>query len=183
MQALKRFLYAVGFISLLLLVSNVALADASKTTPENKMFSSWENDKDQAIKLIHGGDCERGFQILWPYVKQGNVEAKEGLLYFMHFEPFLNLPGRSGDYVSRVRDILILTIHEPQIKDQQLGRTYLSYLKGLDSDKTFAKCVGEKREECIQDLIRRKIIPPIQNYFTEIDVLSKAGLPATCSSR
>lgn len=142
---------------------------------------AWKLAKIQIEEKLKSNDCKEVFSVLWPYVKKRHVDAEEVILSLTMFPPFLNLPGRGGDYISRARDIIILASHSPSIKNE-LEEMSLSFLKGVPGSRGFFQCRSESHQkDCSQLLVEKKIIPSFQSYLVEVDALLDTGLVATCS--
>ena len=168
------------FLLSLFLVTTFVTPVFADTKPASS-GSAWLIDKEKLEGKVEAGECSAAFNILWPYVKDDNVEAQQVMLSLMQFAPFLNLPGRSGDYITRVRDVIILAAYSPNI-EKELSDLSLSYAENVRGSREFFECRSDpQKKNCASSLKQKKIIPPFESFIKEIESLTNSGFVATCS--
>lgn len=162
---------------------------------------AWSSDKAKLEKLVAEEKCEEYWGLLWPWAKRGNMEARS-LLFLMSamqlHMPEVYPPGRSGDMVSHLRDIIILGLHSLPYQNVDVGTDtekvsidiltkFISYyatnLKWDHRNKAskFMECWSkEKTQTCTKLAVNNGVIPSWEVYASEIDALIDNGLKSTC---
>lgn len=203
------------FILLLLILftgCSHAADDVSPLQRQKKPYpasedSTWLTDRARLDKLLSENitdeeDCRIRWNILWPWAKKGNLEAR-AILSMLTFTawpltPQIFLPGRSGDQLSSMRDAAILSIHSIGVRfddnnqqaryDSQSKTIYNEFLPNVAFGSIFQACLKEKPGEyCTRlassyagDPIRWKLIPTFKDYAAEIDALLAQGMKPHC---
>lgn len=156
---------------------SVAQSEESKALP----LVAPQNMISEYAQKAHLGDCAGAFNDLWTPFWNHDPLAVEALLFLLHFEPFLRLPGRSRDYVTTQRDLIILIAHTDKIDDQELEELFVTPFNILKGGQEYLECrnVGKGRD-CGAILSEDRIIPTPEEFKTEIDTFQNAGFTATC---
>lgn len=162
---------------------------------------AWLKDKIKLEKLASEGICDQHWDLLWPWAKQGNMEARRILFTISAVQlhmPEVYPPGRSGDLVSHLRDIIILGLHS--LPKQNSGtitnqdkvfietltefiRYYIStfQLNSANKAEKFIECWSkEKTQKCTKLAVDNGFIPSWESYSAEIDALIDKGMKSTC---
>ena len=170
-------LYTVTLIALLTTVST-ACAQTN---------SDWIEAKQQASLAIDAGECSKAWELVWPWAKRGNVEARAILATGM-LAAGLSLPGGRNDAITRYRDSLILAVHgaaggDAAAKEMSLGLVQNSLVSDMGGAQ-FTACLKADTapQTCVDSAIKNGFIPDFANYAREIDAVASApGSPkATC---
>lgn len=133
--------------------------------------------------------CTQKWNLLWPLAKKGDLAARAYLAMsmgpMMHTDTTIP-PGRSGDYVSRWRDVQIMTVHSlgASLDNSEGDKMFYSIAHSV-LDRTmhhkFNQCMAEERyKECAAIAVDEKSVPPFESYVIEIDALTAQGLKPTC---
>ena len=130
--------------------------------------------------------CQGTWDILWSWSKRGNLEARAGLLLTMAMAD-REMPGRSGDSISRMRDATVLAVHSLGVSGAE-GETVTSFLKGLEQygsatarEKFFACASEAPSQDCARIAVDEKLVPPFEHYVAEVDLFLAQGQKSTCS--
>lgn len=126
-------------------------------------------------------ECQEIWDTLWSKVEDGDIKARLEIVGHM-WGSGLELPGRSRDYLTRLRDIYILTAHSIELIEENDGffDSYLNEIKAFAS-KEFGECMEKNRSKaCTEILVDNQRIPPFQNYIDEVNALIAAGNKPTC---
>lgn len=154
---------------------------------------AWTADKTRLEKLVSEEKCDQYWNLLWPWAKKDNIEARQTLFLISAVQlhmPEVYPPGRSGDLVTHLRDILILAIHGLPEKNSP-DFAFVDYIKIADSfiphyptasnAENFLKCWKEQQtQDCTKIAVRDGFIPSWSSYTTEIDALIDKGMKSTC---
>lgn len=134
--------------------------------------------------------CQQSWNILWPWAKKGNLEARAELLgdYYAYKR---SMPGH-GDWISIKRDLIVLLIHSAgyNYKDNRRyeGSRMMPFeiLKELlDSDypsaKEFSVCRSDSlTTACADQVIKLGLVPSFEDYAAEIDFQISRGKVSRC---
>jgi hypothetical protein len=163
--------------------------------------AEWSEDKIKLEKLTSEGKCDEYWDVLWPWAKQGNLEARRLLFIISAVQlhmPEVYPPGRSGDLISHVRDIIILGLHSlpnqnsGTITDQdkifiETLTEFITYyasafqLNSASKAEKFMECWSkEKTQKCTKLAVDNGFIPSWESYSAEIDALIDKGMKSTC---
>ena len=143
--------------------------------------------KQQASLAIDAGECSKAWELVWPWAKRGNVEARAILATGM-LAAGLSLPGGRNDAITRYRDSLILAVHgaaggDAAAKEMSLGLVQNSLVSDMGGAQ-FTACLKADAapQTCVDSAIKNGFIPDFANYAREIDAVASApGSPkATC---
>jgi hypothetical protein len=185
----------------LVVLSALALCCAVPSLVIAQDDSEWLADKARLEKLrsenlTNEELCQKTWDILWSWSKKGNLEAR-AWLFFLLLPPgshadVLHMPGRSGDYLTKIRDGLILAAHSSGVEyenkrynERHYGITYSFFsempVKNIGGD-TFLKCIAlSQSKDCAQIAVDKKLVPSFENYAAEIDALLTQGMKPSCS--
>ena len=102
---------------------------------------------------------------------------------YMHYR---EMPGRSGDSVSRMRDAMILAVHSVGVSGGE-DEVIMSFLEGLEpygsvaARKRFFACVrNNPSQDCASIAVEEKLVPSFEDYGDEIDLILAQGKKSTC---
>ena len=138
--------------------------------------------------------CIAIWDILWPWAKRGNLEARE--LLFSAVYPTapdmisLELPGSAGDVLSRRRDAIILAVHTigfhtgeesiDQNYESDSKHFYSAFLNDGGQGSAFLKCINtEPNNECAKRFVGI-LFPTFDRYAAQIDAFTKNGMKPRC---
>ena len=170
-------LYIVTLVALLTTVST-ACAGAN---------NDWIEAKKQASLAIDAGECTKAWELVWPWAKRGNVEARAILATGM-LAAGLTPPGGRNDAITRYRDSIILAVHgaadgDAAATEMSLGLVQNALVSDMGGTQ-IAACfkAGTGPQTCVDSAIKNGFIPDFANYAREIDAVASApGAPkATC---
>lgn len=139
-------------------------------------------------------NCQAMWNILWPEAKAGNLQARFALFVYllpmMHHDRIIP-PGHSDDFITRMRDSLIMSVHSSGVRfeekspDEGLmeGAIYSIMLrKDLHDHKSFLDCVAtENSQHCAEIAIQNDIVPSFEEYAAEIETFVGAGAKPSCN--
>lgn len=166
----------------------------SETQSTDNFGSDWETDK-RILQDVDSPDmCLKRWNVLWHWAKNGNREAKHALAFLVAPPPDMlpmQMPGTHGDTISRLRDILILSVHSIDYQDKdEIDEYYEELTIGLfkqfqldqtSSGKDFIKCVVTgKSSECARLAVEAELVPSFDDYASNIDLQIANGATATC---
>lgn len=148
-------------------------------------------DKTKLATLGIGDGCNDLWNALWPSAKEGDLESRAILFFFMIPPPdlpFQYAPGNAGDLVSRKRDIVIMAVHsqaydgpfEPGYKDLAYDQYLWSGFDQTWPGKKFLECVKTSGENCAQIAVDGELVPSFEDFARQIDALMAAGMKSTC---
>lgn len=133
--------------------------------------------------------CVEKWNVLWPLAKKGDLVARSYLAMsmgpMMHTDTTIP-PGRSGDYVTRWRDVQIMTVHSLGVSWDNAEGNKMFYslansVLGQAMHHKFNECMVEERyEECAAIAVEEKSVPSFESYVIEIEALAARGLKPTC---
>lgn len=173
---------------------------SNKKDSQSSDLDGWLAVKASLEKSGQGlNHCEESWDVLWPWAKKGNLEARFTLFFLMTPPPDMKplfAPGSSGDRISWQRDVIIMLTHslgykgDPDLKDNQLdvlahyNDALALYKKfGLGSDYKsveFLKCAQENKDNCAAIAVKNKIVPSFEEYAQQIDLFLEKGMKAHC---
>lgn len=172
-------------LSIVLLVSHGAVAKG--------FDADWLSDRARLEALDDSEKCTRGWEILWDWSKRGNEEAQSLLLVTMMPPPDmapLTLPGSSQDYVSKMRDLLIIAVHtEDALSASPYGKDYESTLgllysaggfEGIPAGRRFLECRKEGTRDCSAIAVKEMLVPSFDDFAEQIDRLVTNGAKPDC---
>jgi hypothetical protein len=180
----------VVFILLSLLWFTPAVADDSWPVFEGADDPEWMADKKRAEALFETDNCDDYWQIVWPWVKKGNMDARA--LLWTRTVPMIHMPivrpPASENVISYLRHLFIITMYNSGngILLEEDGETLEQYVYSfipfvVDSSVPFAECINDTPSpKCMEIAVEEKIIPSFEDYAAEIDVLMKNGYLGTC---
>lgn len=132
--------------------------------------------------------CVETWNVLWPLAKEGDLQARMALVWqvmpLMHMDMVVP-PGRSGDYISKMRDARILFAHGlgAWIKNSEAHKDIKLFsfiFEGIGSEK-FNECISEERyDECAAIAVEENKIPSFESYAAEMDALAAQGFKPSC---
>ncbi len=176
-----------------------ARADASLDglpSGEGKWLQQKQEIKDLlASRSITDQDkCNKVWDILWSEAKSGNLPARAWIRqlvfpYGPHSDT-IALPGRSGDYISQMRDAIILSVHTTGVKLSNDKETayYNGFSRELYSEVKleyvggpFLNCVSQPQSNnCVNIAVKRQLVPSFESYASEVDLLLSQHKSPTC---
>lgn len=155
---------------------------------------SWELAKARLASLGDTERCLQTWSILWDWSKRGNQEARYLLLVAMMPPPgmgAMTLPGTSQDYVSRIRDLLIVAVHA---EDYSSSATTSDYTKDLEdlymtagfgraaAGQSFLECRSRREEDCVQHAVKALLVPSFEEFAAQIDKQTLDGAEPRCGA-
>jgi hypothetical protein len=171
------------------------IAFAGDATKKDRQSEEWLETKNKLQELVKGEKCEEYWDLLWPWAKKGNLEARVDLLTLMAPPPHgttVIAPGNSGDLVSRIRDILVMAVHSDGYKSEAAyTRDYreLAYelyinegFQEIPEGRRFLECVKSGSGNCAEIAVKGKLVPSFDEYASQLDVLARSGMKSTCIS-
>jgi hypothetical protein len=169
----------------LLLATGVMVALVTSACAQTS--SRWGEVREQAGVAIMSGDCARGWDLIWPWARDGSVEARAILASGM-LAAGLNPPGGRGDAVSRFRHSLILAVYGSAGGDaaatELLNALIRVEMVARMGGRELGTCLesGATHEVCVARSVKDGFIPDFSDYAREIDALASArGAPeASC---
>lgn len=174
----KLFLY---FMALLALIPSLALG---------KEPVSWEQDKARFEKQIFpkGNEekkCQAAWNLLWPWARKGNLEARALLLMDAYTNGRI-MPGRNRDWITVSRDMMILAVHSAGVEGETYNKILDEQYKTEFAKSVFSKgsdlnCFVQSRsQDCTKTAVAHHVVPSFKQYADEIDLLIKAGKRSVC---
>lgn len=157
--------------------------------------SDWASAKARFEELGQEGECEKLWNVLWPWAKAGNLEAR---LYLFLITtpppdvPFAYPPGSDGSYIERIRDSFILSIHSYgyEFESEDMSNMYHKErwniyeqlgIKNTMTGRRFLECIKEESRDCVDIAVKEKIVPSFHDYARGIDMFLDRGFGSTCS--
>lgn len=162
--------------------------------------SEWAEDRVRLDKFIEEGRCSEYWNIIWPWAKKGNAEARFNLLFrtvgFMHMDQIL-LPGSGDDYVSRMRNWTIMAVYAQEyyhnmpsnIPNHDFLLEYrqamikifeLAGFREAQGGDEFLSCVEARGGNCSAIAIKNKLVPSFEEYAAQIDAFMVQGMQSRC---
>lgn len=154
-----------------------------------KPSSDWEAAKTQAATTIDSGDCAGAWNLVWPWARRGNIEAR-AILATGVVAAGLIPSGSHGDAISQFRHSVILAVHGVADGD----RATIELLNALMRSDVVSDMGGDRLKRCldadtpartcIANAINDGFVPDFGDYAREIDANASApGAPAaSCRS-
>jgi len=200
---MKKFfvLIMLGFLTALLTLSVTAEA-ASGVEAQNEKYVSpvgygaaWEAAADrvfaiESAKISDDERCLETWNILWPWAKKGNLEARVFIalrvVSFLHM-PYWRMPDDADDVLSRRRHAFIMIVHSSGIPDSgdepTLNQIFVDYIQGFSfpGKKSLLSCLQEPKSLCAQGAVEQGVVPSFEVYAKEIDRNIAQGLKPRCS--
>jgi hypothetical protein len=179
------------FLSAILLLTAIAggLARADgKEDPLPKVGASY-------IDAVNSGDCKNYWDALWPAAKSGDLKARERLFFLLAVRMHSDViypPGRTGDYITHLRDITVFAVHsigvahETQTNRQALIETSEAYFSqagfgAFQRGREFLICVETKADDsCARLAVQNKLVPSFEEYANELDAIAATGKKSIC---
>ena len=188
-------------VSLILFLTSFPVVNAIAKPPYNPQSDpQWVADEARLETLIPSekiSDQERCLMLWntwWPWAKKGNLEARAGLLAYVFptasDSGILIPPGSAGDYVSQVRNALILGANiasadsgqDKKLQDEYKDTfelLYKLYLNDGSRGSAFAECMKDRPpRECVYNY--GDLFPSFQQYAVQIDALVVQGMRPKC---
>lgn len=184
----KKLIIGVFLISLCFCNQGFAASYNSSNDP------AWIIDKQKLEKIQ---ECSDVWDILWPWAKSGNLEARTMLYTYTVVSSAYNskflLPGESGDLVTKMRNILILGVHSEDYKETSnsddavrsvVRSMYKQYeFDARDKGKKFLQCLDSKgTKNCSKLAVEAGLVPSFENYAKQIDAFVNAGMEVQCTN-
>ncbi len=151
-------------------------------------LENWPKAKALAQILYNRETCDKMWDILWPWAKKGNVEARSMLAKNILLAGMWP-PGSTSDMLSYIRHATIFAIHG-LANHEVAGKKLLPFADRIQGAELFSviliydACIDQKKtsEVCTNEMIQSGFIPDFESYSREIDAAVMAGLkPARCS--
>jgi hypothetical protein len=205
----KDLLRACGILALtffLNTLSDTAFAEQKNTTPPTVKSQSanlseeiiydnnpeWLADKARLEKLSNDSSsehaCQVAWDILWPWAKRGNLEARLTLSHAVMFGGWI-LPNSTADVLSIMRDFIILSVHGTGYKEKKDEHTdeisdqaYSALSRIFDrTADDFLLCIKKSRtQECAHTAAEDRLVPPFDEYAEQIDFALAHGKKVRC---
>lgn len=161
--------------------------------------ADWDEDKALVVKAqtadsLNENECVDTWNILWTWSKRGNLEARAML--FQNLLPLpgghlMLMPGHTEDYISRIRDMFIVSTHSAgvDLKDERDNNFHYNRLAMFYQDLPLSKMGGSKVLKCLKDnrsstcadmAVQSSLIPSFHTYALEIDALLAQGMKPQC---
>lgn len=169
--------YTITLFTLLIIVT-MACAGAN---------DDWIETKKQASSAIDAKNCSKAWELVWPWAKRGNVEARAILATGM-LAAGLTVPGGRDDAITRYRDSVILAIHgaadgDAAATEMALALVRIDHVAKMGGAQ-FADCInaGTAPKTCVDNATSSGFVPDFAEYSREIDAVTSArGSPkASC---
>jgi len=149
--------------------------------------SDWEITKNKAASLINSKDCANAWQLIWPWARKGNIEAR-AILATAIYAAGLIPPNSTSDAITLFRHSLILSVHGSANGDPAALELLHALLREkLISDmggSVLEGClnIGTPPSKCVENAVIDGFVPSFYDYAREIDTLSRAdwSLKASC---
>lgn len=161
-----------GAMALVALVAGATVACAQ--VPDD-----WDRSKTQAAAAVESGDCARAWNLIWPWARRGQVEAR-AILAGGAVANGLTPPGGSGDAVSQFRHALILSVHGAAGGDaktmEMLRAVVRPELVSHMGGRALKRCLdaGNPPHRCVADAVEAGFVPDFESYADEIDAAGTA---------
>lgn len=155
-----------------LLVFFITVSFAWAQTP-----GDWQAAKKQGATAVESGDCARAWDIIWPWARNGKIEAR-AILAGGVFAIGLTPPGSGMDAISRFRHALILAVHGAAEGDSVATELLYGYIRtevvSEMGGRKMKQCLdaGHPPNRCVADAVKQGFVPSFEAYAQEIDVLS-----------
>ena len=139
-------------------------------------------------------ECQRVWNELWSKAKKGDNEALFSLFIAIAPPPDMQriiVPGSSGDLVSTLKDITIVSVHSYEyMSNLPEENAYRSMAKHLYEQtfsqsargKKFLQCVNNKSQDCAKLAVQENLVPSFEEYAKKIDFYVSAGFKSSCSN-
>lgn len=160
--------------------------------PQSARAEDGATTAEAALKAIDGlprmERCIAAWDVMWPLAKKGDAAARlylaVSVMPMMHMD-MLVPPGRTGDFVSRFRDVQIMFMYgmsaAEKIFPAEDDMDGFKFISESLHDYEVDRCVSERRyDECAAIAVERKRIPAFDDYAAEIDALVAQGFKASC---
>lgn len=158
---------------------------------------SWVEDKAHLEELISENKCTEYWDVLWPWAKKGNLEARAWLFILMAPPPKITpifAPGNSGDLITKIRNIVIMAAHSHDYQgDLSLWPGYknttneLYKMVGFNKSvkgKQFLECTKDnKAKDCTEIAVKSKLVPSFEKYAEQMDMFIEDGMRSKCAYR
>lgn len=168
----------------------IIVATTFSTSARSDDASDWAADKARLEQLANEGRCEGYWDVLWPWAKKGNDEARELLLVSLlpgpHMEGVCS-PGSQCDFVTHMRDIIIVAVHASPIQYKEYKEAVNSYFQqwgfeDVKQGKEFMECFNNTTsdKDCASLAVGANIVPSFEEYAAQIDAMLADGLKSKC---
>ena len=158
---------------------------ATTTLACAQITNNWETAKKQGEAAVDSGDCAQAWNLIWPWARSGQVEAR-AILAGGVFAAGLTPPGGSGDAISQFRHAVILAVHGAAEGDPAATELLHSLIRTeLVSDMGGRKmklCLeaGLAPHICVAEAVKLGFVPDFDAYAKEIDAV--ATLPGAAAA-
>lgn len=167
-----KWIPRIGLVVCMLMAAGAMSADTQSAT-------AWEEAKTRAVAYVDSGECDRAWDVLWPWAKSGQGEAR-AILAGGIFAAGLIPPGGTADTATRIRDMLTFAVHglagpgggTREIVDGLLQSELVTAMgarelrRCLASDKAAAACVDVAVES--------GFVPEFADFAQDIDLAAAA---------
>jgi hypothetical protein len=176
-----------------LLVLFLAHASTARAQPENG--ADWDSALESADRLVRQGDCAAAWDVLWPWAKEGNTEAR-GYLAFAAGRFGMMPPSPGDDMVSADRYYLIIMVHGIPPREAWPSDGLANAMRGVlrrviaelgaypIGGKELLECLETDidPEECISNAVAHDLVPSFESFAREVDAVSEWDFsqPARC---
>lgn len=167
-------------------LANISVADEA---------AEWEEAQNR-LALIEGENrCEELWDILWPFAKSGNIEARKSLLFLMAPPPDMSAlfspSNTSNDLLGQYRDIVTMAVHSDAHKndgseDNSYSEAALAFyeivgFKESARGRTFIECVKSGKSNCATIAVTEQLVPSFDEYAAQQDLFLSNGQNAHCT--
>lgn len=167
---------------LVVLVAPSAFADS-------QIIGDWESAKTQGTSAVESGDCALAWNLIWPWARKGQVEAR-AILAGGVVVAELTPPGSGKDAISRFRHAVILAVHGAAEGDRTATELLDGFLRidiVLDmGGRPLKRCfeAGILPATCVGEAVKSGFVPDFRDYAREVDAVSKSAgaAQASCGS-
>lgn len=150
----------------------------------------WASDKSRLEALVNEGRCEEYWNLLWPWAKKGNYEARyylSSLLISFPYGDRICSPGSHCDLVSTFYDSVVFAIHSSGYKKDKAFNNFADSLyemfgfsRSVGGQK-FLDCLKQKSpRDCAAVAVSENVVPSFEEYAYRIDSLIAKGAKSTC---
>lgn len=181
--------------SIIAFFASIIVAITFSTSARSDDTSDWAADKARLEQLVNEGRCEGYWDVLWPWAKKGNDEARELLLMSLVPPPHMDgicSPGSTCDWITQMRDATVMAVHSsPFSRDAYAEAARFVFeeweIKKLPQGKDFIHCAltenaGDNAADCASIAVNANISPSFDEYAQQIDAMIANGLKSRCHS-
>ncbi|NOX42164.1 MAG: hypothetical protein GXP19_00275 [Gammaproteobacteria bacterium] len=166
----------------------VMIAFITATAIACAQTGDWGAAKAQAATAIDSGDCAGAWNLVWPWARKGNIEAR-AILATGVVAAGLIPPGGHGDAISQFRHSVILAVHGAADGD----RATTVFLRALIRDNLISDMGGDRLKRCLDadtpprtcvaGAINDGFVPDFEDYSREIDAYTSTPDAPAASCR